>query len=328
MQNGTLVLDAEGVPGTESNRLEDATAFAGFLSYEMNWNRFTFSPGLRYENILLTRDDYGKNDVDRTGIELSSRENKVSEWIPGASLSFELSEKSDVFFGVHEGFAPPGSQTDAKPEKSINYELGLRHNGSDLSLQAILFANDYSNLLGSDLAAAGGGGTQDVFDGGEVLTRGLEFQATYNLIPSSRKSKFSLPLTVAYTYTEGEFQSDFDSDFDGWGEVREGDALPYLANNQLSVLLSLEAPKWSVNLNSRYSDAMRTSPGQGEITQSESTDSYFLIDASADYQVQKHLRLFLRGTNLSDKTYVVSNRPAGLRPGLPRAFSFGIKASF
>jgi len=137
-----------------------------------------------------------------------------------------------------------------------------------------------------------------------------------------------LPLTVAYTFTDGRFESDFDSSFDGWGTVSDGDQLPYLAQNQLSVLLSLESPKWSINLSGRYSDAMRTSPGQGEIMATESTDAYFLIDASADYAVHKHLRLFANATNLSNQTYIVSRRPAGLRPGLPRALNLGIKASF
>jgi len=326
MQNGTLVLENAGEPGTESNRLEDARAIAGFLNYELNWNRLTITPGLRYEHIILSRNDYGKNDPQRTGNDLSSRQNKVKEWIPGAAFNFELSENSDVFFGVHKGFAPPGSKEETESERSINYELGFRHNSEQFSVETILFANDYSNLLGSDLAASGGAGTQDLFNGGEVLTQGLELQASYDLLPKS--DKFSLPLSLAYTFTKGNFQSDFDSSFDAWGEVSEGDELPYLAANQLNVLLSLESLKWNLNLSARYTDAMRTSPGQGAFLSSESTDSYLLIDASADYLLHKNLRLFMSATNLGNETYIVSLRPAGLRPGLPRAINFGLKASF
>jgi len=125
MQNGTLVLEELGEQGTESNRLEDARAFAGFLSYELDWKGFTFSPGLRYEDINLSRDDYGKNDPERTGVDLSSRENNVREWIPGATLSYELNENSDLFFGAHKGFAPPGSKgrKGANPRLRISSDL-------------------------------------------------------------------------------------------------------------------------------------------------------------------------------------------------------------
>ena len=47
------------------------------------------------------------------------------------------------------------------------YTLSL-HDALPISGQAVLFFNDYSNLLGSDLAAAGGAGSGDLFNGGEI----------------------------------------------------------------------------------------------------------------------------------------------------------------
>jgi len=230
--------------------------------------------------------------------------------------------------GVHKGFAPPGSKEKLKPEKSINYELGTRYAKNGLSGQAVLFLNDYSNLLGTDLEASGGDGTNEQFNAGAVQTKGLEFNVTYDLLSSIELSQFSLPLTIAYTYTDSKFQSSFDSAFDGWGKVTAGDQFPYLAKNQFTVMLELEHYKFNLNLSARYTDPMRTLPGQGAIPSNEKTDSYFVIDASANYNFNKNISFFANATNLTNQIYVVARRPAGLRPGMPRAFNIGLKATF
>ena len=75
-------------------------------------------------------------------------------------------------------------------------------------------------------------------------------------------------------------------------------------------------------------DAMRTAPGQGELSANEQTDAYFILDSSVSYSLSRQVSLFMNGTNLSDEVYVVAQRPAGLRPGMPRAFNVGVKARF
>ena len=137
-----------------------------------------------------------------------------------------------------------------------------------------------------------------------------------------------MPLTVSYTYTNAEFQNDFDSNFEAWGTVAVGDELPYLANNQLTFILSLEHAKFSINFNGRYMDKMRTMPGQGDIPTNEATDDYFVLDLSASYLLQRNTTLFASVTNINDEVYMVARRPAGLRPGMPRALNLGIKARF
>jgi len=328
VDNGVMELISSGVHGTESNRIETANAIASYLQYQLKVGKFTATPGIRYESIKQERLDYGKEDPGRTGSDLSERSNTVDVLIPGIGLDYRFNKYLSTFMGIHRGFAPPGSKEELEPEKSINYELGTRYAKNGLSGQAVFFYNNYSNLLGSDLEAAGGGGTNEQFNGGAVKTKGLEFNLTYDLLFAKNQSAFSLPLTVVYTYTDARFQNDFDSDFGAWGEVSSGDQFPYLANNQFTVMLGLEHHKFSLNLSGRYTDEMRTVPGQGEIPFNEKTDSYFVLDASASYTLHKNISLFASATNLSDQIYVVARRPAGLRPGLPRAFNIGLRASF
>jgi len=328
MDNGVMELTAAGVRGTESNRVETADAVASYIQYRLRIGKFTATPGLRFEHITQKRKDYGKTDPTRTGANISERSNTVNVLIPGIGFDYHFNSKVSVFAGIHKGFSPPGSKEELQPEQSINYELGSRYSEKGLSGQVVLFFNDYSNLLGTDLEAAGGGGTNEQFNGGAVRSMGVEFNATYDLLSSRKKNAFRLPLTVVYSYTDARFQNSFDSDFGGWGEVSKGDQFPYLANNQFTVMLSLEHHRFSLNISGKYMDEMRTAPGQGKRPVDEKTDQYFVLDASVKYNVHARVSFFANATNLTNKVYVVARRPAGLRPGMPRAFNIGVRANF
>ncbi|WP_456423771.1 TonB-dependent receptor domain-containing protein [Lutibacter sp.] len=328
MNNGVMNLTKKGVPGTESNRIETADAIATYVQYKINIGKFSATPGIRYENITLKRLDYGTSDIEREGTYLSKRSNNVDVFIPGIGFDYQFSESTSAFAGIHKGFSPPGSKEGTKPEKSINYELGLRYSKNALSFKPVIFYNNYSNLLGSDLAAAGGDGTGDLFNGGQVKTKGLEFQLTYDLLATRIQRTINLPISIVYTYTDAKFQNDFESDFAGWGKVSAGDQFPYLANNQLTLILGLEHPQFSFNVSGKYLGEMRTLPGQGKIPLNEKIESYLVIDSSANYILHKNISVFANATNLTNKVYVASRRPAGLRSGMPRAFNIGLKATF
>lgn len=327
MEDGVMELTQTGTPGTESNRIESATAMATYLQYKLKIGAWTFVPGLRHEHINLKRIDYGKNDPERIGTDLAERGNEVDVWIPGIGVDYKFSTGLSLFGGVHRGFSPPGNKEGTAPEKSINYELGSRWQMGAFSGSATVFFNDYENLLGADLASSGGTGSTDLFNGGEVRTFGLEFQASYDLL-ATKNNGWSMPLSVTYTFTDAEFQSGFESEFEGWGTVEAGDELPYLAKNQMAVLWNLNNEKCSFNLSARYQDAMRTVAGQGDVPTNESTDSYFVLDVNASYFLHPNLAIFGSVTNMTDTVYVVARRPAGLRPGLPRAFMGGVKVDF
>ena len=327
MDDGVMMLTSKGVPGTESNRIETTDALATYLQYKWGYDNLTIIPGLRYENMFINRLDYGKNDPERLGYDVSDRKNNVDVWIPGIGLDYKFNTFISGFAGVHKGFSPPGSTEGAMPEESTNYEMGIRLNKPFLNGQAIIYMNDYKNLLGSDLAAAGGGGTTDQFNGGEVLAQGVEFQLAYDLLSSSSLI-FTAPIKLVYTYTDATFMNGFESDFDPWGDVEEGDKLPYIAHHQIAFLLGLEHKSFGINLSGKFIDEMRTEAGQGAVEPNGVTDSQFIVDFSAYYALNKMAGLFLNVTNLTDEINVIARRPAGIRPGMPRAFNIGLKVNF
>lgn len=86
--------------------------------------------------------------------------------IPGVGLHYQLMPAASVFFGIHKGFAPPSAELYQKPESSVNMELGTRVAIGNFRAELIGFYNNYSNMLGSDLAASGGAGTLEQFNVG------------------------------------------------------------------------------------------------------------------------------------------------------------------
>ena len=73
IQNQEMIRTTVARKGSDSNVINSAEAFAGYVLYKFTHNDLTITPGLRYENITLKKKDYGKNDSDRTGSDLSRR---------------------------------------------------------------------------------------------------------------------------------------------------------------------------------------------------------------------------------------------------------------
>ncbi|MGH1363500.1 MAG: TonB-dependent receptor domain-containing protein [Calditrichia bacterium] len=324
MRDGVMTLSEAGVPGTESNRIESASSIATFAEYTLKMGALTGVGGMRHESISIRRDDYGKEDPQRSGLNLSSRENKLSVWVPGVGLKYELNPTLGIFAAAHKGFAPPGSKEETEAEESVNYEFGLRFNRQSSHLEIVAFRNDYSNLLGLDLNAGGGSGTGDLFNGGEVIAQGLEFAAATNL-GQYLNNRVILPARLTYTYTNASFRSDFESDFDPWGDVQHGDELPYVSAHQLFMNIGWMTSSFLIDVSMRYAAAAPTIAGQGNRPDSEFTDAYAVFDASLEYSFNQRYQIVMLTKNLTDLTYVAARRPAGIRPGLPRTLMLGFR---
>jgi Fe(3+) dicitrate transport protein len=322
MINGNMNLVEQGTPGTDSNRITDADAFAAHVLYKLKYKRWTFTPGLRYENIILERNDFGTEDVTRTGTNLSTRSNEMNEFIPGIGVNYKFNQEFSLFGGVHKGFSPAGTTVGESSEQSVNYELGTRFSLYGFSGEVVGFYNDYSNLLGSDLAATGGVGNLDLFNAGEVDVAGLEVLGSYDFLTNN--VNFSLPLTMTYTFTDAEFQNTFDSNVGIWGAVASGDEVPYISRHQFNAGLSFIAEKFEAHANARYRGEFRTQAGSGNISTNEKVGRNFILDISAKYHLTDNFILTTHVINMLDTEYEVSRVPAGLRPGHP----FGIYGGF
>src|SRR5690606_36412793 len=102
MKDGSMLLTKAGIPGTQDNKIESVNAIATYIQYKLNIKKITFTPGVRYENILFSRKEYGKNDIRRTGINLKERENQVDIIIPGTTVDYQFNKSLNAFVGRSE----------------------------------------------------------------------------------------------------------------------------------------------------------------------------------------------------------------------------------
>lgn len=324
MKNKKMVLFMEGIHGTNANRVTSANALAGYLLAKLRYDAWTVTAGLRYEDVDLLKKDYTKEDLARSCKVRIETPNHARVLIPGVGLHYQLMPAASVFFGIHKGFAPPSAELYQKPESSVNMELGTRVAIGNFRAELIGFYNNYSNMLGSDLAASGGAGTLEQFNVGEARVKGAEFLVQYQPLP--KNCNVRLPLQVSYTYTDTEIRNSFESH--SWGNVVRGDEIPYIFKHALNMQLGIECKWFYANIGARYNSDMRTSPGQGTIAEREKVPANLIFDASLNVFVNKYLTVRLNAINLTNRVYLTSRHPAGLRAGHPFGIYAGANVQF
>lgn len=324
MKNKKMVLFIEGIHGTNANRVTSANALAGYLLAKLRYDAWTVTAGLRYEDVDLLKKDYTKEDLARSGKVRIETPNHARVLIPGVGLHYQLMPAASVFFGIHKGFAPPSAELYQKPESSVNMELGTRVAIGNFRAELIGFYNNYSNMLGSDLAASGGAGTLEQFNVGEARVKDAEFLVQYQPLP--KNCNVRLPLQVSYTYTDTEIRNSFESH--SWGNVVRGDEIPYIFKHALNMQLGIECKWFYANIGARYNSDMRTSPGQGTIAEREKVPANLIFDASLNVFVNKYLTVRLNAINLTNRVYLTSRHPAGLRAGHPFGIYAGANVQF
>jgi Fe(3+) dicitrate transport protein len=134
-----------------------------------------------------------------------------------------------------------------------------------------------------------------------------------------------LPIEIAYTKTNTEFKESFDG---FWGDVSQGDELPYIPETMVAVNLGVNMDKTSVNIGLKHNSAARTVAGSGRLDDANSTDALTVIDLGVKHAIQNNITLSMDVKNLMDKDAVVARRPYGARPTMPRSITLGVNYNF
>ena len=324
---GVLDITTGGPAGGTTNRVTGAEATSIFLLDRIELtDRFQVTGGLRFENYDVTREDFSTADPTRSAGPTGVRTNSNDIVLPSLSAVYNLTDEIDLIGGVHKGFSPAGASA-ADNEESWQYEIGTRFNRGTLSLEAIAFYNDYANLLGECTLSSGGDcPAGEAFNGDAALVTGLELTGTWDAAQTIGLSSLSVPLSAAYSFTDTEFQTTFDSAF--FGNVTSGDELVYVPEHQLTVSGGFIADTWGLNALINYVSEARSEPGQAAIPANESIDERTLVDLSAYYEIAEGIRLKAKVENLFDEAYLAARRPAGLRPGKPQEVLVGFEVKF
>ena len=316
MDNGAMVWD--GISrGSKVVNHADSEAVAIWLADAISYADLTMTLGVRFEDIQ------GEVTNFKTGTNNSANQSIIA---PGIGLIWRATDSLRLLGGIYQGFSPAGpGSNNVDPEESVNFEYGVRYELGKHAVDVVGFISDYENLLGrcrvSDFDCDAG----DEFNGGEVEISGVEVTArtSYDI-----NSDWNFTADTTYTYTDSKFQSAFLSQFSQWGLVREGDELPYLPRHRAQMRIGIESEDWALSTALKYQAEMREEPGQQDITSGLHAEDYLTYDLTGSWFVNESVTVQVIAQNLSDEAAIVSHRPFGARPNLPRTIIGRLKLQF
>ncbi len=320
--NGTTPTARTGT--TVENNLRDTTAYSLFVANRFDFGNVSVTPIVRHEKI----------DADRTNrLTGQTGSTSLSKTLPGIGATWNPGKTLTVFSSLHRGFAPPrvedliggtGTVTDVDPEKSTNFELGLRSQPMPgVSLQTAYFRTDYDNLIA--VGSIAGGSTP--LSQGKALFEGLELGAQAEM-------KNGLYGRLAYTWLPTAEQTTAFRRVDTQAIVTGSAAglrQPYAPEQTLTAAVGyatgpLRAEIEAQHVGAQFSGFANTvapsADGQtGEIA------AHTVWNAAFNYRFDKSLSGFLTAKNLADKVYI-TDRTRGIQVGQPRLVQVGVKYAF
>jgi Fe(3+) dicitrate transport protein len=315
-----------GVPGTNSNRIDSANAYSFFVKDKMTFGDFIVTAGVRYENVNLARDDWGKTDPLRS-VDPSERNNEVSAFLPSVGTTYQVNDNWVLLAGVQKAFAPPSpGNNKADNEEGWNYEFGGRFSYDSVNGELIGFVTKLDNLHGNCTASQGCNsdliGQQ--YNAGKVDISGVEFVINHR----AEFDNFAVPTRFNYTYSSAEFGETFESELGLWGSVEAGFDIPYLPKVTWQLESGIAGDNWQVLAAIKYVDEMRVVAGNNNIDENNGIDARTVVDISANYQIDDQQSLYAVVDNLFDKEYAVTRQHGGLQVGKPRSLQVGYRYQF
>ncbi len=307
-------------------------------------SNLSLTAGLRAEQFRYERDirrgRFALNGETLVRDTLVVAGGSLLEIIPGVGFNLNLKGTTTLFGGVHRGFAPPrikdavssnGQVYHLDAEKSWNYEMGLRQiTAAGISYEVTAFYMDFSNQV-IPVAESSGGQGAGLVNGGATLHRGIEAGMEVILSQWWSNRNNALIWDGYITFVDSRFNKDRYLGKPGNTTNIKGNKTPYAPsffantsmvfehNNGLSARLTANYT------GSQYTDIHNTidPTPDGRIGK---IDKFTVFDASLAYKLQRWNTTFtMSGKNIMNTRYIVTRRPQGIRLGLPRMVTAGVK---
>lgn len=303
----------------------DAEAISGFIQNTISLGDWAITPGLRYETYSQHKKTNFRPGSSAEGV---TEKDSHSLWLPGISLVYGGFGATELYAGVHRGYAPASARTDdfpLTPEIGINSQIGIRsHALRGLSLDAALFHNRIKDTLIRN--SVDGFGDALFVNAADSRVYGLDLGARIDS-DAFYDSPINLFAELAGNFTQARFS---DGPLDG-NQVPE---VPRLAG---SLTVGAEHTSgWHLSLTASHFGAFYTDIENTralDVTGSEEdagrVPGRTLWSVRASYRLPTALdtTLWLQGRNLSDKLYIVDIQE-GIRPGAPRTLLGGVTLKF
>ena len=234
------------------------------------------------------------------GVRLDHHSITGTEWVPQAGIVVRPITSGEIKAMASKGFRNPTmremylyppSNTDLEPERLWNYELSWHHRlGGGFTYGANIYYIKGDNMIQTMPVD----GKPRNVNTGEIENWGFELEAKYPIDPH-----FSVRANTSYLHMKNKI-------------IAAPVSASYLG-------MDYRQGKWYASLGLQYINHLYTSVGDNE-----TTENFFLLNASVTYAATKALSLWARGENLLAQKYEIN-----LGYPMPRAtFMGGLSLNF
>lgn len=200
------------------------TAYSCYVKNSFKYKRFSVTPILRYETVIMRQFDQMKitTDPKNDGSKLyGSIKNEFSSFIPGTSVAYRIlqNEKNIItlYSGIYKGYNAPtagvgflkvendvvsaitnASEVNMKPETSLNYEFGTR--GAVMNEIIVGQISYFNNHIQNYYSA----GREEAFESlGTVRINGIETAISLNLHKWYKSQKHLFTIGISGSLMKG-----------------------------------------------------------------------------------------------------------------------------
>jgi iron complex outermembrane receptor protein len=306
----------------KSDDTTDENVYAVYGEYKQEITKdLSATANLRYDLIKLDYEDYKDNNFKedfkvysyRLGMNYKINDN--FNVYANYSTGFRAPTVSQLYAGDVSAWGSTQNNPDLDPEKSYNYEIGLRAIAKGITYEAALFWIDREDFIMKTSGNYGDTDTTDMWDNvGGARHRGLELSATGKMVDE-------LSFNLAYTYLDAYY-----TDYDNFGIDLDGSSytsvvtffdatdnqIPRTPRHQLNLILDympINELKLTTEVNAKsdyYADDLNQIKIPGHATVNLLAN---YTNKIGDYQYN----LFARVDNVFDKFYYNSARSSGDR---------------
>ncbi|HET7930340.1 MAG TPA: catecholate siderophore receptor Fiu [Rhodanobacteraceae bacterium] len=240
-------------------------------------------------------------------------------------LVYKPAANGSVYVNFATGSEPPGGNSLAfsasannadnpifNPQKARTIEVGTKWNvfADQLRLTAALFRTEVSNLVVQDPVDL------QYYQIGHERVQGIELGAIGQI---TRHWAVSAGYTVMNTHADGGIVSS--STTSSAPATNGSNTLAYTPRSSFTAWSTWKLPhRVILGTGARYSGEMQRGH-DGAVGTPAYTEAYWVFDAMAGYEINRHASLQLNVYNLFDKHYVAAINKSGYRytPGAPRS---------
>lgn len=262
---------------------------------------FELTLGARYQHIEKEMDqDMYMLPVGTSGppVYHLEAEKTWDVFLPKAALSWGITDAWKTYFSFSKGYMPGGfnyfsssgtaEDNSFEPQKSTNYELGIKGAYQRITLSASVFYMDIEDI---HVYKSPGGGIYYADNAGKAHSRGAELEITY--LPTD-----SIELSGALGLIDAEYD-DYDA---GAGNVFDSEKIPQTPSHTVRLGIAYYHPDGFYTRADIYN--------QGDVYYYNDTNKsfdreggYTLLDMKIGYR-SGDLDVYAYGKNLTDEDYV------------------------